>query len=658
MKKIFLIQALALSSFAMTGCLHENLSQDAFSDGDVMLSLFPSVDGSLSRAEGATSSSPYEGTSMSVTLWYQYDNFNEEYNKAFVDFEKNDDGIWMPEGNEHLFLKKSDGTDKTKFSVYVTAPAVDDPRNDMQNIPDDDTYVGKVLKNQKFTIQSDQSNKSNFIASDLASYNGEGLDPDDYPDGRINVSLTHRLSLLKIKITKEGTDLGEVSDVKVKSPTKVVFTTKSKPAPALDTDGNKETEITPLKVDDEYHVILPPQEITDKDFITLTIGNADYVYKVPAEVTHKLETQKSYTLNLVAGDNKIELGGITVEDWEAKEIALSKEREGLWSDYSENVTASSKVYEVYNGGQLYYALSNVASNSTVRLMNDIDLSEHYWEPAKINNGTSYNNYVTIDGNGKKITGLNIDATKYSSSTNASLFDASKYILIKDLTIDSPVLVGSSSTTNAGVLLSNVSSGAGIYNCVVKGASISGNFASSCNLGGLAGTTSGGSAIVGCIFEGNISTSSNITTSGSLGGIVGKAGKSMIVACYSVCDFTDAQANTIGLFSGKKGGSATSANTVVTACIYKGSADYKPLGSEPTEWYKCVSCQYDNTVLTLTQLNDAIRGEYGYGGKNDESGPANGPCIMLSTQDKYKYEFVQNNGTDSDAYPYIVKNVAQ
>lgn len=657
MKKIFLIQALALSSFAMTGCLHENLSQNAFSDGDVTLSLFPSVDGSLSRAEGATSSSPYEGTSMSVTLWYQYDN-NSEYNQKFVEFNKTVD-VWAPKGGELIFLKKNDGTDKTKFSVYVTAPAVDDPGNEMEDIPDDPTYVGKVLKDQKFTIKSDQSNESNFIASDLASYNGEGLDPDDYPDGRINVSLTHRLSLLKIRITGEDTDLGQVSDVKVKSRTNVVFTTKSKPSPTLDETDNSEADITPLKVDDEYHVILPPQEITDKEFITLKIGGTDYVYKVPAEVTHKLETQKSYTLNLVAGDNKIELGGITVENWEAKEIALSKEREGSWSEHEIEVTASDKVYEVSNGGELYYALSNVASNNTVKLMNDIDLSAHYWEPVDISEGKSYTNYVTIDGNGKKITGLNIDATKYNSSTNASLFDASKYILIKDLTIDSPVLVGSSSTTNAGVLLSNVSSGAGIYNCVVKGASISGNFASSCNLGGLAGTTSGGSAIVGCIFEGNISTSLNITTSGSLGGIVGKAGKSMIVACYSVCDFTGAQANTIGLFSGKKGGSATSANTVVTACIYKGSANYKPLGSEPTDYYKCESCQYDdNTVLTLDELNQAINGEYGYGGSNDASGPANGTCIMLSTKETYQYNFATNDGEDKDTYPYIVKNVAQ
>lgn len=651
------IPLLAFSSFFLASCLQENLSTDINHNGEVALSISPMMDGAVSRTDDAgPSSSAYKGTSMSVTLWYQYDNLNEQYNKKFVEFTKSENDAWQPTGNQKLFLKNYDETDKTKFSVYVTAPAVTDPGNNLSGVDDNDTYIGKVLANQKFTIKTTQDDYNDFIASDLASYNGEKLNPNEYPDGKINISLTHRLSLLNITVSPEDGNTGNVSEVKVKSKTKVTFTTKSKPAPVLDAEDNQETYIDAYNNNGVFQVILPPQAVSNKEFITLKIGENSYAYTVPASVTHTFETQKSYTLNLVVGDAGVELGGVTVEDWEAKEISLVTNRSGKWSENKQDITINGNVYEVENGGQLYDALTKVTAGQTVKLMNDIDLSKHYWDPIGNIAGSSATNNITIDGSGNTIKGLSIDATQYET-TGAAIIDAAKNLLVVDLNIDSPEIIGDNTNVlNAGVIVANASGSTGLYNCVVKDASISGDFKNSCNIGGLAGSISGGSAVVGCIFQGDISTSSRINEAGSLGGLVGKLGKSMIVASYTVCDFTNAQANVIGLFSGKRGGSATTKSTV-TACIYKGIATHKPLGGDPSDYYKCVSCVSgtEGNSLSMSDLNNAINGESGYGGKTDADGPVGGPCILITTKDTYKYNFVANEESDSDTYPYIVEN---
>lgn len=660
------IPLLAFSSVFLASCLQENLSTDINRNGEVELSISPMLDGAVSRTDAAGSStSPYGGTSMSVTLWYQYDNLNEQYNKKFVKFTKNGEN-WQSENNQKLFLKNDDGTDKTKFSVYVTAPAVDDPDNNLEEVKDNDTYVGKVLANQKFEIKTDQSDKLDFIASDLASYNGEKLNPNDYPDGKINISLTHRLSLLKIKVTEEeadgtnGQSTGEISDVKVKSKTKVIFSTKSKSEGQLKIDDtDTEKDITAHESGDEYHVILPPQEISGKEFIKLEIGGQSYTYTVPASVTHKLETQKSYTLTLVKGKTDMKLGGVTVEDWEAKEISLVTVRSGKWSDEAKDCPKDGDVYKATNGGQLHYALTNVAAGETVRLMNDIDLSKHYWS-LDFNKAGSSSSLVTIDGNGKTINGLCIDANQ-TTSTDLGFIGGStnnKWVLIKDLNFQNPEIVCNSSTTRAGVVLAKGTAGCGVFNCRVNGAEIEGNDASNCEVGGIAGDLSNGSAIVGSIFEGTVTGNFK-----GFGGLSGFAGKSMLVANIVNCNFTDVTVGTSGkgLYVARSG-RIDSAPITVTGCYYAGNYtvdDIKYVNSDeyPDDNQSVASSLKSKlTADKLDDTNTAINSGNGYEGTNGASGTVKATCILLSLKDDYKYNFKENNGSDKETYPYIVTNV--
>ena len=84
----------------------------------------------------------------------------------------------------------------------------------------------------------------------------------------------------------------------------------------------------------------------------------------------------------------------------------------VWDGTQKAVTPTAEgVYEIKTGSELAWFASEITAsaatfnNKTVKLMADLDMSEHEWTPIK----TWGSGNFTFDGNGHEISGLNIDA---------------------------------------------------------------------------------------------------------------------------------------------------------------------------------------------------------------------------------------------------------
>ena len=395
-----------------------------------------------------------------------------------------------------------------------------------------------------------------------------------------------------------------------------------------------------------------PQEISNIKLHIKDSRESDFAYS--GELN--FESGKSYVLSFsVKERQKLTLESVTVEDWGSGELTLFEGRKGLWSDVSVTVQPEGNVYKVTNGGELYYAIYNMKDKETVQLQNDIDLGNRFWSPIDIA-GANTSNRRFIDGNGYTIKGLCVDAaqaTDYSNTYMAFLGEA-KHTLVYDLNFEAPEIITKDNTTDAAVVMAK-GNFAGVYNCKITNAVITANAGKTLDLGGIAADISNGSAVAGCLFQGNVS---GTISAEAFGGLVGFAGKSMIVASYVDCNY-DITATKKGLFLARSGGTTAPNRTI--GCYYAGDIDVSSLNfvSDKDDSSEFVlSCSKTKfTVDNMNSVNDALNGNQGYAASTI-GGVSGVNCILLQLDATYKYNYIENTGADKDKYPLVVTNVAK
>lgn len=625
-KHFFTVSCLALLLF--TACSKDEVKYPSL-EGDETLNIAPFVTFNASKLgyDNAASSSAFiSGEEISVSAWTGSIEKDENFIARNSIYKCGDNGLFLPATENDTLKWKDVSTPHYFIATYPKRSELADLRSLPVTSGDKDMYVARCL----------------------------GSEGGAMPYVEDTVALSFRHILAKINVSVAFDEKIDESEIPLPDKCKLYFEDASEAGyldlVTLNLTSETKDDIYFEKVGGySFTGTLIPQEISNVKLKVEDSGEADFTYI--GELN--FESGKEYDLTFsVEKRNKLVLQSVTVKDWGNGGLTLFEGTKGSWRDKSSEIQINEKVYEVTTGGELYYALTNVGKGQTVRLMNDIDLEAHYWEPVTTADGTSWTNYITIDGNNKKITGLRIDASQYDGE-QASLIGTAKYTMIKDLTVVNPEIIGDNDVTNCGVLLSNASNGVGVFNCVVKGAKISGNFNTAAVVGGIAGGIFGGSAVAGCVFEGSINTSSNVT---SVGGLVGKAGPSMVVASYSNFSTSSLNATNKGLFVGGKGGSAAT-KSAITGCIYIGDLKYKPVGQQHATMV-VTGCDYGSNNLSLSALNNAINGTQGYAGANDENGPSGSTNIMLSNKDDYKYNFIENTGADTGTYKYVVVNTAE
>ena len=179
---------------------------------------------------------------------------------------------------------------------------------------------------------------------------------------------------------------------------------------------------------------------------------------------------------------------------------------------TKNVTSSTELADVLsNAGQ------SGAGNTVIRIDSDLDLSGSTWTPINVD-GYNGADIVTIDGNGKTITGLT--APLFQGG-----FAGGSGIVIKNLTIADSNIV-STNTQGSGAFIETVDSMDVITltNCHLKNSTLSGS-----RTGGLIGWTAGYNNTNDGPVKLNVSVENcsvigcEINASGSLGGIIGHSG---------------------------------------------------------------------------------------------------------------------------------------
>lgn len=112
------------------------------------------------------------------------------------------------------------------------------------------------------------------------------------------------------------------------------------------------------KHDGKYYALIVPCEAqTDQQFLSLSVGEehkTETVKGIPA-----LEAGKSYTYHLTVGKNKVEVNGITVEDWTTG--ATINGGEPTWIPYVSFTAAAAQTFKMttsgnYNISSLEYSL--------------------------------------------------------------------------------------------------------------------------------------------------------------------------------------------------------------------------------------------------------------------------------------------------------------
>ena len=207
-----------------------------------------------------------------------------------------------------------------------------------------------------------------------------------------------------------------------------------------------------------------------------------------------------------------------------------------WKAYTDSITIADA--EEFLSYATMFSASISLSDVTATLTGDVNFTDTLkpWKPL---NGFSGN----LDGDGHKITGLNISAT----AQYVGLFDQLKFGTISNLTIESPTVTSTGSyvgalagtsvipltnvnitgtisitgANNIGGLIGSAGNGATFVNCSMNGTSaasstIAGNSASGRPIGGLIGDTTAGATLTGCSV-------SNVTVTGArkLGGLIGQ-----------------------------------------------------------------------------------------------------------------------------------------
>ena len=211
-------------------------------------------------------------------------------------------------------------------------------------------------------------------------------------------------------------------------------------------------------------------------------------------------------------------------------------------------------------------LANISSNLSGNyiLTRDIDLNNSTWSP--IGGSTAFSG--TLEGNGKKITGLNVNITSSDTTVYAGLF-GNVTGTVKNLTVTGTVTVNATSsgsqTVYAGVIgktgmLSTVEGITGNVTVDAKSTSTSTSSYASNTVyaGGIVGNSSSWLEIGECAhpkYKVTATASSNKGTSNAYAGGIAGSASGTVIDCYNQGDITASATQTSGKANAYAGGLA-------------------------------------------------------------------------------------------------------
>ena len=193
-----------------------------------------------------------------------------------------------------------DGNGLHIFGVYPLAAAT--------------TAAAYNATGKSFTVQADQSADANYMASDLMT----GLPTEGNPVTRtpaaVPLTFTHLLTKIDVSLNAgSGFTQAEMANAVVSILGTKPTTTFNVQNATVGTASGDATTITAGTGAATSAIIVPQALAAGSNFIQVTIGGGNYIYKLPAAITFASSTK--YTYNLTVNKTGLTLSGTTITPW-------------------------------------------------------------------------------------------------------------------------------------------------------------------------------------------------------------------------------------------------------------------------------------------------------------------------------------------------------
>ena len=235
-------------------------------------------------------------------------------------------------------------------------------------------------------------------------------------------------------------------------------------------------------------------------------------------------------------------------------------------------------YKIYTAAQLAAFRDKVNASKEngawATLMNNISISG-YWTPI----GTADKPYTgTFDGDGRTISGLNVNAANNSDGDSAGLFGvAGEGAAIKNLTISSGT-VAINKAGYAGALIGRTKGAVTLTNChTADGVTVQAAAATASSVGGLVGYSEGGLLTMTACSNAAIVTGGAASANKGTGGLVGQAAAAFsIQQSFNAGSVSSAADSNVGGLVGYASGTVTAASALTD--VYSAGAVSGTAGS--------------------------------------------------------------------------------
>ena len=413
------------------------------------------------------------------------------------------------------------------------------------------------------------------------------------------LEFTHRTARVTIEL-KPGTGFTSVAGATVS-------------LVSLSADNGNPTAIKTYNASgNTYEALTAPQTVAaGKPFVKVELGGGTFYFRPQNNVV--LEAGSRYKYTVKVNTTGLTLEGCTIGSWvdgggesgEAEDLGYSIQNDGSYVVY--NADGLMNVAELVNGGK---------ADINITLDKNIDLTGKDWTPI----GTDYDNAYTgtFDGGGHTITGLTITTNDQYAGLFGYLGNFGKFGTVKNVVMDGIQITCNHRLGYAGGVagysrgtIENCSVSGSVSSTVsvggvvgaqrdgsITGCSSSATVKGTINVGGVAGQTIFGATLTACYATGNVIIEIDRTQNISGGGLVGFNDGISLLSCYATGNVTSTGSSTGYVHIG---GFLGDNYITVTACYWKNNHE-QGIGynRESTKVTKV-----DGTVVTWQKAVDAM-----------------------------------------------------
>ena len=383
-------------------------------------------------------------------------------------------------------------------------------------------------------VAEDQSKLADFQKSDFIAAENRKVE-------FINPTLefNHRTARVAIEL-KPGTGFTSVAGATVS-------------LVSLSADNGNPTAIKTYNASgNTYEALTAPQTVVaGKPFVKVELGGGTFYFRPQNNVV--LEAGSRYKYTVKVNTTGLTLEGCTIGNW-----VDGGGESGAAEDLGYIYDSNTKTYTVYNANGLMNIAELVNGGKTdinITLDKNIDLTGKVWTPI----GTDYDNAYTgtFDGGGHTITGLTITTNDQYAGLFGYLGNFGKFGTVKNVVMDGIQITCNHRLGYAGGVagysrgtIENCSVSGSVSSTVsvggvvgaqrdgsITGCSSSATVKGTINVGGVAGQTIFGATLTACYATGNVIIEIDRTQNISGGGLVGFNDGISLLSCYATGNVT-------------------------------------------------------------------------------------------------------------------------